>query len=137
MFYLVQLIVSVTALLTSAKSTNISSSCDNIVINENCDGRYEMITIYDDVLNGADCQNRCNELNEAEFFSFYNEEVEPGWFLGYCACFTDCIAPSSDGYTLCIAERDETDDILERESVYCNCMRGPIEPSVDSCQELK
>merc|ERR1711892_1586092 len=120
MFYLVQLLVSVTGLLTSNEGANISSSCDDIVINENCDWRDGIITYFDDVLNGADCQNRCNELDVAEFFSFYNEEVEPGWFLGYCACFTDCISPSDDGCTLCIAKRDEAEDILKRESVYCN-----------------
>ena len=70
------------------------------------------------------------------FFSFYDEEVETNWFLGYCACFTECVSPSSDGCSLCIAQKENTGDADEKELAYCNCMRGTMEPSVESCIEV-
>merc|ERR1719154_907780 len=131
--FLVQLLfLFIAAGITSTEGAE--SSCDDIVENENCDGRYGLMVWYDDVADGADCQFRCNELDGAEFFNFYNEEVMPGWFIGYCACLTECVAPSSDGCTLCVAKQDAAENTPERESTYCNCMRGPMEPSVASCE---
>eukprot|EP00091_Calanus_sinicus_P001112 TRINITY_DN11057_c0_g1_i1.p1 TRINITY_DN11057_c0_g1~~TRINITY_DN11057_c0_g1_i1.p1 ORF type:complete len:149 (-),score=32.13 TRINITY_DN11057_c0_g1_i1:61-483(-) len=131
----IKVLVFVPLLLTSVAGGNLSGTCDDIVKNENCDGRYGVIVWYDDVVDGADCQYRCNQLEEAEFFSFYNEEVDTNWFIGYCACQTECVSPSSDGCSLCIAKRENEEDTDEKELAFCNCMRGTMEPSVESCNK--
>ena len=62
----VELLVFFPLLLHTVAGGNISGTCDDIVKNENCDGRYGVIVWYDDVIDGADCQYRCNQLEEAQ-----------------------------------------------------------------------
>ena len=63
-----QLFFHACVLLKIVAGTNIYDTCDDIVKNENCDGRYRVIVWYDDVVDGADCQQRCNIL-KLRFFT--------------------------------------------------------------------
>jgi len=112
------------------KPTTIpAGDCNDIAYNELCDWDEALIEYYEHVMDAGQCQNICRGLNGARFFSHYNKEKDYyslDKMTGVCGCFSSCHWPTSKHC------HKNCDDVT-RDSDRCHCMRGPLQPDVDSC----
>merc|ERR1719187_72280 len=74
-------------------TTNSKDGCENIHIDSQCDWNYGLITWYEKVMTGSECQYLCMNVNGAKVFSHYNEGRHAE--KGFCGCFSTCAWPSS------------------------------------------
>jgi len=108
-------------------------------------------------MTGSECQYICQGVQGATYFTHWNEGPEADW--GWCGCFSKCYYPERyDCRNRCSTHEvfDEGDiteeDVGELDSGenlgvevgvefepqprpggVCHCMRGPLQPDVDSC----
>merc|ERR1711892_1433086 len=118
---------------TTTKPTTTTTipagDCNDIAYNELCDWDEALIEYYEHVMDAGQCQNICRGLHGARFFSHYNKEKDYyslDKMTGVCGCFSSCHWPTSKH---CHKNCDD----VSRDSDRCHCMRGPLQPDVDSC----
>jgi len=155
---------------TTKKSTTTTTEdshagCEEIHINSQCDWDYGLITWYEQVMTGSECQYICKNVGGAKFFSHYNEGHHAEH--GFCGCFSTCAWPTThDCHDRCDTHETFSIESFEEEDVIkedldssetfgvevgveieaerwsdgksaghrrCHCLRGPLDPDVDSC----
>lgn len=142
-------------------TSNSQEDCKDIHINDQCDWDYGLISLYKNVMTGSECQYVCRDVQHAKYFSHYNKGHEAEH--GICGCFSSCSWPSSSHcHDRCsthevFSEEDIEeiiDDVKELDSAelfggevgiesqlnlspsgrrWCHCMRGTLNPDVDTC----
>merc|ERR1711971_507240 len=58
---------------TPTTTTQQDGNCEDIHLNSQCDWNYGLITWYEQVMTGSECQYICKNVNGAKYFSSYNE----------------------------------------------------------------
>merc|ERR1711988_1098943 len=81
-----------TTTTTTITTTTQDGNCEDIHLNSQCDWNYGLITWYEQVMTGSECQYICKKVNGAKYFSSYNEGHHAEH--GYCGCFSPCAWPS-------------------------------------------
>merc|ERR1711890_47455 len=140
-------------------TTNNKDGCDDMHINSQCDWNYGLITWYEKVMTGSECQHLCKNVRGSEYFSHYNEGHHADH--GFCGCFSTCAWPSTskchdscdthevfseellgegldagselDSSELFGGEVDIPPKEFRHEPRWCHCIRGPLVPDVDTC----
>merc|ERR1712198_387006 len=153
--------LTTTPTTTPTTTTQQEGNCEDIHLNSQCDWNYGLITWYEQVMTGSECQYICKNVNGAKYLSSYNEGHHAEH--GYCGCFSSCAWPStSQCHNKCAThethsyedEMEETVNLADLESAeifggevsvevevwdgppgprWCHCMRGPLTPDADSC----
>merc|ERR1712013_374813 len=111
---------------TKPTTTTPAGSCNDIVYNEVCDRDSGLIQYYEHVMTAGECQNICRGLGGARFFSHYNKGDDYKKYKGVCGCFSSCHYPTSHHC------HKHCDDLM-KDSDRCHCVRGPLQPDVDTC----
>merc|ERR1719391_322960 len=142
-------------------TTQLDGNCDDIKINEECDWNYGLVSWYENVMTGNQCQIQCRSVAGAKYFSHYNEGAHGEH--GFCGCFSTCAWPTHAGCRSSCSTHEtwEADDLFEESSEidedssetfgleqevelnrenqprpgphYCHCMHGPLHPSIEDC----
>merc|ERR1712142_859373 len=97
-------------------TTQLDGNCDDIKINEECDWNYGLVSWYENVMTGNQCQIQCRSVAGAKYFSHYNEGAHGEH--GFCGCFSSCAWPTSDGCATSCGTHEiwEAEDLFEESS---------------------
>merc|ERR1711962_1069858 len=140
-------------------TSNSKEGCENMHINSQCDWNYGLITWYERVMTGSECQYLCQNVRGAQYFSHYNEGHHAKH--GFCGCFSTCAWPSTAKcHDSCDTHEVFSEEFLDRGADtepeldsselfggevdvtlqeqppgprWCHCVRGPLVPDVNIC----